>query len=243
MPSSKVQSFLNRKLQECGLSKKELAEKAQIAAPILSNISNGYKVNIELKTLCKLAAVFNCSVDEVCGREEFITSQTTATLSQTNDITMLHLKSFLKERMRSDGMTTSELEKGAHLSLGSISSFVGDNATKQSLGSAIVVGVADYFKVSIDEMIGRTAPARMSEQTLDVSGALLAESTRIKKDTSAALSALSSQDLTDVQSIRETLRSEALIAKTSPVRAKGVSASKSTTKVLEGTSTTSSRTR
>ncbi len=93
MSSSNIQSFINKKLLELGITQKELALKAGVVAPVISNISNGYKVNIGLKTLCKLADALKCSVDEICGRDKFVSASNTPTDFQQlpDDVLMQNL--------------------------------------------------------------------------------------------------------------------------------------------------------
>ncbi len=163
MLSHKIQEFLQHKLQEVGMSKKELAVKAHTAYSVILELSKGYKTNPELKTLKSIADTLNTSIDEMCGRDIKYYKGTTEFRDITDKEAIVNLKNAIKDYLSQTGLTPHKLGRLAGFSSMSVSSFVGDTPKKNTLGSAIVVGVADYFEVSIDEMIGRTL-SRISAQ-------------------------------------------------------------------------------
>ncbi len=188
MLSQKIQTFLNQKLEETQLSKKNLADKTNITYSVIFDLTKGYKTNPELKTLQKIADTFNCSVDEVCGRDNIHYSSNTNFTHVSDEQAMLNLKAFITKKMSDQNITAHKLGRLAGSSTMAIASFVGKNPTKDSLGSIITVGVADYFKVSIDEMVGRTAASK--DKTLYIPFELSESDVNIVRNLKKELSSL-----------------------------------------------------
>lgn len=165
MSQSQIQIFINKKLEESGMTQKDFAEKANIAAAVISNISNGHKSNTSIHTLYKIASTLNCLIDEVYGRNVETSHTNVVFTSLTTESLTSNLKSFLQKKMTQYDMSGFKLEKEAHLGLGSISSFMKAASSSRSLNSSTIIALADYFNVSIDEMIGRSSPSIAKDLT------------------------------------------------------------------------------
>lgn len=204
---SQIQIFINKKLEEGGITQRELAQKANISAPIISNISNGHKSNVAINTLYKLANALDCSIDEVCGRKALYSPTNPSFTPLTTEAITSNLKSFLEEKMSQHGNNTRWLEKEANLGLGSIASFMKASSNHRSLNSAIVISIADYFKVSIDEMIGRIPHTRQRTQNVEVQTAQLPNDQPKIADMPEVLKKLANQDAEVIKNIKAELES------------------------------------
>ena len=213
MLAKKIQSFLEQKLQDNNIPTiRDLALKTNTPYTVILELSKGYKANPELKTLQQIADAFNTSIDEVCGRDPTYYARPTEFRSISDEESMFNLKATIEQKILQTGVTAHKLGRLAGFSTAAISSFVGEAPTKKSLGSAIVIGVADHFKISIDEMIGRVSPAREQTQEVTTDKATIPES---KHTTSAAITGLSQQDMEAMKGIRGSVASS-LTAKSEP---------------------------
>lgn len=204
MLSLKIQTFLNQKLDESNLSKMRLAEKAGLTYSVIFDLAKGYKTNPKLKTLQKLADVFQCSIDEVCGRDPAYYSDNIKFTPVSDEQAMLNLKIFVNQKIIDNNISAHKLGRLAGFSTMAIASFVGNNSSKKSLGSLITVGIADYFKVSIDEMIGRKHHLS-KEKVLNVDKIELAKS--YEKIILPSLQNISIEDRNTIRSIKKELAS------------------------------------
>ncbi len=164
MLDKKIAQFLNTKIMDVPISKKDLSEKTGLAPSIIFDLAKGYKKNPELATLCKIADALNTSVDEICGRDPAYYNTHRSFRSIDAKEAMTNLKSYIEHKMLETHTTPHQLGRRSGFSIRAITSFVSPTPEKQSLGSAIIVGVADYFKVSIDDMIGRASPVQQRIQ-------------------------------------------------------------------------------
>ena len=108
----------------------------------------------DFKNILKIADYFNCTIEEVLKRKNNLSGNigiTTLSLDEINS----NLKNFIKEKLTSLSLNPYELSKNCGFSSDAIRHFIRQNNSQKTLGIAITVAIADYFKVSIDEMIGR----------------------------------------------------------------------------------------
>ena len=96
-----------------------------------------------------------CYIDEVLGRKKFIHRDkihpyVPLTL---NDIKS-NLTSFLKIKLHQYNMTEYILEKNCRSGSSTSTHFI-NTANNRMLSTKVIVKLADYFQISIDEMIGR----------------------------------------------------------------------------------------
>lgn len=72
--ATRIKEFLTEKLEGNNLTRRALAEGAEIPYTTISRImtaevENGRAFNPEIETILKLADYFNCSIDEVVKRK------------------------------------------------------------------------------------------------------------------------------------------------------------------------------
>jgi len=154
--AEQIQKFLKEKFTQYKLTRKQFIQDTGFTAPTVSRILNAEHRNPEFKTILKIADYFNCSIDEVIGRNEHTTLKYKKFFSISLDQINANIKIFLLKKINEFGFNQYKLGKNLGFNEHIIVHFLKD---KKSLGSPIIVALADYFKVSIDEMIGRVSPS------------------------------------------------------------------------------------
>ena len=155
MFATQVSSFLLNKMKELNLKKNELADHIGISAPLLSELLNERKQYPALKTLTKIADSFNIQIDQVLGRKEYISSTTPSIISI--DSLYSNLKIFISSKIESEKIKINDLAKFSGMTQNSLKGFLNGNS---NLGTATISKLSTYWKVPIDEMIGRSTPAK-----------------------------------------------------------------------------------
>lgn len=162
----KVQQFLRRKLEENHLEKKYFSSESGIPYSTLCKIINGAQRNTELKTIVKIANYFNCSLDEVTGRNPAKGTKEAEFNKLSTEEMGGHLKKFLGNKLTELSLNSYQLAKKCGFSDVALYEFMQDNTTKKAPGSTIIIGLADYFKISLDEMVGRTTTTAANQSII-----------------------------------------------------------------------------
>ncbi|AIL66176.1 Helix-turn-helix protein (plasmid) [Rickettsiales bacterium Ac37b] len=160
--------FIKRKLLEHNLSLKELSLKSSIPYPTLKSLNSGNKSSPQLQTILKIAALFNCSIDEVLGRDfkhYYNKNFKYGTLEINQAIN--NLKSFIKYKIIENNLTLSRLSLNVGFSDKLLADFFKSEDCVKTLSTLAICGIADYFNASIDEMIGRVSynPKEFDDRT------------------------------------------------------------------------------
>lgn len=156
--ANNIQLFLKQQLKENNLRKKDFAEQSTIPYSSVITIVSAGKRYPDLKNILKIANYFNCLIDEVVGRKEITLSKKTNFIDISLDDINNNLKNFINNKLSEHSLKAYQLGKKCGFSEDVIVQFLKKNRAQRSLGSGVVAGIADYFKVSIDEMIGRISP-------------------------------------------------------------------------------------
>jgi transcriptional regulator with XRE-family HTH domain len=156
---SSIQKFLTTKLKENNYSRNELANKCNISYAVLHNLLKATRPNPSPETLCKIADSFNISIDEIVGRVHS-SSNSNIYNKQSVDQSMVNLKTYINHYLETNNVTPIKLAQSMGIGDGAITEFIQDNNRKKSLGTAIIVKLANHLDVSIDEMIGRTSSSK-----------------------------------------------------------------------------------
>ncbi|MCC8399510.1 MAG: helix-turn-helix transcriptional regulator [Rickettsia endosymbiont of Platyusa sonomae] len=156
-----MQIFLKKKLEETKLKKKDLAYKIDIPYSTLSKIINAVRDNPELITILKIANYFKCSIDEIVGRNNYTLSyqKTQVFFNVSPKDVSANLREFVKRKLEQQELALYVLSKNIGSSEETLPQFMKEDGKQKILGSAVTVALADYFQVSLDEMIGRIKPA------------------------------------------------------------------------------------
>lgn len=155
--SSKIQRFLLHKLEENRLTKKAFSSESGIPYSTLCKTINGAQRNTDLKTIIKIVNYFNCSLDEATGRGDGKTNKGATFKKLPSEEMGKNLKDFLNNKLSELSLNCYQLSKKCGFSDVTLYEFMQDNTRKKTLGSTVIIGLADYFGVSLDEMVGRTA--------------------------------------------------------------------------------------
>ncbi|MCC8416967.1 MAG: helix-turn-helix domain-containing protein [Rickettsia endosymbiont of Bryobia graminum] len=139
------------------LKRKEFSRNSGIPYSTVIDITKGLKLNPTINNILKIANYFKCSIDEVIGRNEYITSPNNEI---TSEEIIANIKKFLKDKVIEQNINLYKLSQIIGFSNNSLHSFVNSNRGQKTLNSQIVVALADYFQVSLDEMVGRVAPTK-----------------------------------------------------------------------------------
>lgn len=175
----KLRTFIDKKFQDGNLDKKVLAQTIGISQSIFDKVLNKrpYTVNkviesrppqITIKSILGISNHFNCSVDEMLGRDSFI-PQTQGDFKKVSpDEAMSSLREFINGKLKKDDITIFELSKNCGFGKDTFSKFMKGINPNAVMSTPAVIAIADYFKVSLDEIIGRKAEIlkeRESEMT------------------------------------------------------------------------------
>ncbi|MFU7503356.1 MAG: helix-turn-helix domain-containing protein, partial [Candidatus Tisiphia sp.] len=160
-----IQEFLKKKFDELKLTRKDFAEQSGIPYSTVTNIMQCLKANPTISNILKIADYFKCSMDEVVGRNEYISLPNIESLEfykiTSSDITS-NIKKFLIDKVKKQNLNLYKLGMTIGFSNNSLHSFVNSNREQKTLNSQIVVALADYFEISLDEMVGRIKPTTSS---------------------------------------------------------------------------------
>ncbi len=157
MITKKVQNFLKDSLKNAGLKKQDFVEQSGIPSNTYNNVIHAKKNDIKLITILKIANYFNAPLDKVIGREEFVQS-TGKSFNEINvEDASLFLKEFLKNKLKNDGLTPYKFSKDCGLNENIVQKFIKESSSKKTLSINSIVSIADYFNLSLDEIIGRTS--------------------------------------------------------------------------------------
>ncbi|MDR0329718.1 MAG: helix-turn-helix domain-containing protein [Rickettsia sp.] len=158
--SKRIQYFLKFKLKQCNLKRKVFAKESGISYSSVNNLINGVKSYPELKSILKIANYFQCSLDEVIGRDKYVLSSEKKLhfYHITIDDISCTIKTFIKTKLNEINTTPNQLSSNIGFSSDTIPLFLKEDDTKKNLSSAITIALADYFQISLDEMVGRIKP-------------------------------------------------------------------------------------
>ncbi len=171
-----IQIFLIGKLKEYNLKRKDFAKKIGISYTAVNQLINAQRLNPDIATILKIAKCCNCTIDKVIGRKIKKDSNKVRNNAPAesekykfNDISLeealLNLKNFINKKLKEENLKPKELSRKIGFSESPIVEFI--NNTTKSLSTEVILALANYFKVSIDEMIGRIPPSNQEPQTLE----------------------------------------------------------------------------
>jgi transcriptional regulator with XRE-family HTH domain len=164
----KIQKFLLIKLKHTDLTRKIFAKESNILYRTVCDILGDNNSIPSIVTILKIAHYFNCSIDEVLGRKEYIKQNS---YKYTDIDTVLSnwntcLKNYIKSEIYKKNISPYKLSQKLGFNSQVILAFINDPKTTRIINSTVVVGIADYFNVSIDKMIGRTSSTDSDNQNI-----------------------------------------------------------------------------
>jgi len=155
--STHIRSFISKKLEENSLTRQDFIKGSGIPSSTVSKLFDSKSTkNPTLRNLFKIVSYFNCSLDEVIGRE----NQNPNGEKEFQDIPFEsignNLKKFINKKLKETGLDVYKLASKCGFSEQAIYEFMKEDHSRNLIGSAVVLGIASYFNSSIDEMVGRT---------------------------------------------------------------------------------------
>lgn len=168
-----VQKFLKEKLKEDNLKVRVFAQESNIPYPTANKMINAIQLNPDFKNILKIADYFNCTIEAMLERENNLPENININKFSLDEVNN-NLKNFINENLEKYSLSPYELSKNCGFSSDAIRHFIRENNPQKTLGIPIIVALADYFKISVDEMIGRvslsTQKFQPAEKTQEVSG-------------------------------------------------------------------------
>ncbi len=157
-----IQQFLRSKFVELKLTRKEFSKQSGIPYNNITSILNEVNSSPQMYNILKIANYFNCSIDEVVGRNQYISFPNTESPEfcriTPSDI-ISNIKKFLIDKAEKQNLNLYKLGLDIGFSTHSLHGFVNGKREQKTFNSQIAVALADYFQISIDEMVGRIDPA------------------------------------------------------------------------------------
>jgi transcriptional regulator with XRE-family HTH domain len=171
---NKIQTFLKKKLINDKIKRKNFIQGSGIPKSTFSKIINTSQLNPDLKTVLKIADYFKCSIDKIIGRKSIYMELNNDKFNSISiEAAFSNLRKLIKEKLIDFSLNPYELSKNCGFSSDAIRHFIRENNPQKTLGILVIVALADYFKVSIDEMIGRvplsTQKMLPTEETKEIS--------------------------------------------------------------------------
>ncbi|WP_342271479.1 helix-turn-helix transcriptional regulator [Candidatus Tisiphia endosymbiont of Parasteatoda lunata] len=121
----------------------------------------------EIKNIIKLANHLECTMDEMCGRDKFVSAEKQQYAQLSLEALSGNLKSFITDKMNKNQMTQYELGLEVSGSPDGFRAFLREDDNKQKmLSTGAVIALADHLDCSIDEMLGRTSQREKEQQVL-----------------------------------------------------------------------------
>ena len=154
MLSKRIQSFLIRYLKKYKLSKKDFAKNSGISYTTICDLLKASKPNTSIETIIKIADYFEVSIDLICNRPQFISNNKIHKFRNI-DTCMVSLKNYIETKLKLLLLKPSKLSIELGFSSHALTDFLNIAASKKTLGTKIIIALANYFNTSIDEMIGR----------------------------------------------------------------------------------------
>ena len=152
-----IRSFLQHRLAINSMSRFTFSKLSGIPYQTIIDISHSNTSMPSLFTIIRVADFFQCSIDEIVGRDEYIVYKKDGcefNKLQATDVSN-NLKRFINSKIHLLSISPYALGLDLGFSQEVISRFLYANNTRNILSSKMIISLANYFDISIDVMIGR----------------------------------------------------------------------------------------
>ena len=152
-----IQSFLQHRLAINSMSRFTLSKLSGIPYQTIIDIDHNTNSTPSLLTIIKIADFFQCSIDEIVGRDQYIIckrNEPEFKKLQPTDISN-NLKNFINTKIHLLSISPYALGLDIGFSQEVIPRFLHANNTRNILSTKMIISLANYFDISIDVMIGR----------------------------------------------------------------------------------------
>lgn len=150
-----VKKFLEKQLKLHKINNKSFAGASNITYNTVCCIMNCKRNDTRFDTIIKIASYFNCSIDEVLNRKNYINNNIYYDVNYVLENYNKEIRDFLLLNIEKYNLNpyTLSCDLGFHNSV--IQQFITETTKTRSLTTPVIIAVADYFKISIDKMINR----------------------------------------------------------------------------------------
>lgn len=152
-----IQIFLEQKLKDNNINRKSFALESGIPYSTITHLIKGFNNNPSIMTITKIANFFNCSIDEVLGRESIYYEVHNYNDIVNQEIVNLNIKNFLLVRLQKQNINIHKLSIELGFSYNSLYNFVHRKISRKAMNSDMILKISNYFNISIDKMVGRVA--------------------------------------------------------------------------------------
>ena len=151
-----IQIFLISKLKELKMKRKDFILGSGITSAGASGLINAVHVNPTLISIIKIANFFNCSIDEILGRNKYLNLHNKVIFNQISSDEIINtIKYYITCELKKRNITALQLAKSCGIGKDTILKYLNTNHAKYHLSTKSLLAIADYFEVSIDKMTGR----------------------------------------------------------------------------------------
>jgi transcriptional regulator with XRE-family HTH domain len=171
-----IQNFLKESLKEANLKRKVFVEESGIPYTTYDRLIKKTPKHIELSTLLKIADYFHTSLDQII-KKGFKTQDSTISFNTSSlDVIALNARRSIQQQLIEKGLTPYQLGANCDLGENTIPNFL--SGKTKALQVSTLIKVADYFEISLDDMIGRVG--HTNQRTQLISDPTLAQSPFLK---------------------------------------------------------------
>lgn len=163
-----LQKFLKTQMKV--MTRMDMAQGSGVSYTEVCALIAGAKPNPRVETVVKLANFFKKSVDEILNRKRKCTNTSISSGYINPEEVNRNIKQFLLQFMQEKELRASELSTCLGHSIMAISDFI--SGKKESLGSTILVNLADKYGISLHGIMGG---ALLTQEIAEEKDALLSQ--------------------------------------------------------------------
>lgn len=154
--SLNIQQFLHSKLKTLKLTRQALIKGSGLTPSGVCGLMNAEYINPTLSSIIKIANFFNCSVDEVLGRDKYIkSSDTDRFLPLTQQDIIENIKTVLCTELKTRNITATQLSKACGIGKDTVSKFLNNTNADYTFSIKTILAISEFLSISIDDLIGR----------------------------------------------------------------------------------------
>lgn len=201
-----IQNFLKESLKEGNLKRKVFVEESGIPYTTYDRLIKKTPKHIELNTLLKIADYFHTSLDKIIKKDSAIKDSTISFDTPSLDLIALNVRQSIQKQLTAKGLSPYQLGANCDIGESTVPKFlVGKNSMLQV---STLIKVADYFEISLDDMIGRVG--HTNQKSKIISDQTLTQA--------ALLKTLNKEDLATIADIRDSISFSSQASSTTPIR-------------------------
>ncbi|XVN42689.1 MAG: helix-turn-helix transcriptional regulator [Candidatus Rickettsia vulgarisii] len=191
-----IKNFLNKKIQEEGLSVSQLAKLTDIPGTTMREMLNNRRP--EIKNIVKIADYFNCSIDEILFNKPPSSRKNHNAEPTYNKLSLkelnTNLKKFVQDKLKENNINQYNLGKTIGHSDDVVRRFLREDGNNEKmLSTDVIVAIAKHYNTSIDEMLDRSSSStkrqELGKEATKIPNNILQEAKNIGKSVSGTITA------------------------------------------------------